>query len=168
MNDTLKSILSRRSVRSFKDTLVSKDDVSLIVKAGIYAPTACNRQPLFIVGIASEDKVKEVKDIIGGGKQFYGASAIIMVFKRNEDDFSEIDCGAAMENMLLASHSLGLSSCWIHCVRDLYNDPKNNALLMKALGLKKSYSLMESIALGYIQGDEPLPKPRNMQGDNVI
>jgi nitroreductase len=168
MNEVMDAIVSRRSVRSFSDEEVSANAVSSILKAGLYAPSACNRQPLFIVGLASKDKVKAFKDLLDGGKEFYGASAIIVIFKRSDDHLAELDCGAAMENMLLAAESLGLSGCWIHCLRDKMNTPENQDKIAKLLNFKSKHEAMEAIALGYRKGDKPLSKPRNMQGDNVL
>jgi nitroreductase len=168
MNEIVAAILSRRSVRSFKADPVREDQLDTILKCGIYGPTGRNAQPLFFVALRDPAKKEELLKGLGVEKNYYGAPVILFVLERLEDRFTALDTGAAMENMLLAAESFGLSGCWIHSGTEAMNTSEGKALVKKVLGLKDEATVVETIALGYREGDKPAPKPRNMTGDKVI
>jgi nitroreductase len=168
MNEILPAIQNRRSVRSYSEEAVSKEAMEAIVRAGHLAPTAVNRQPLFFVGIVSQEILHQIKDFLGSGKELYGATAMVIVFQLKADPFNELNTGAAMENMLLEIESLGLSGCWIHCLRDRLSSPEGIRFLAKLLGLPEGVVPSECIAVGHIQGEKPAMKQRNFALDKVL
>lgn len=154
--ELFEAIEKRQSIRRFTSQKIAKEDLEKIVKAGVLAPTGRNTQNLEIVGVSNPEILNKLLSHIGGGKEYYGATAIVFVLEKTPDNLSELNAGACMENMLLAATSLGISSCWIHCTRKMFADENSKQLLKDVLGLDHEMTLLESIALGYKDGDVPV------------
>ena len=123
--DTLQAIKERYSCRNFKDGSIDKEILDKVILAGLQAPSGLNQQPWKIIVITNKalldemDKAtmahfKELEDqslynrmMSRGGKVFYNAPCLILVVKQNNKD---LDCGIVVENMALASTSLGLGN----------------------------------------------------------
>ena len=118
MSDTLAVIHSRKSVRNFTGEAVSKADLDKIVRAGMAAPTAANKQPWFFV-IVTERKIL---DELGAGlpyaKMLSKAGAAIIVCAKPDSslngstEFAMIDASCASENVLIAVEAMGLGAVW--------------------------------------------------------
>ncbi len=165
--EVFETIRKRQSVRCFTDKEISYDDIKKIVEAGVLAPTGRNSQNLLIVGVKDKKTVKKLMNYISGGKEYYGAPAVIFVFEKFPDNLSELNAGAAMENMLLAATGLNIASCWIHRGRNLFASEDAKLFLKETLNLDKTYVLLESIALG-IQKDVVPVKEKNPDNGKVI
>lgn len=114
-------IMSRRSVRSFKDDPVSDDDAEKILDAARMAPSGGNRQRWEFVYVKDPRVLRMIKNCSPG---FYGDAAAAIVIGMLEEreafgrtEYSDIvgimDVGFAAENILLAAHALGLGGCAI-------------------------------------------------------
>ncbi|MCI8269065.1 MAG: nitroreductase [Lachnospiraceae bacterium] len=116
-NQTLTTIFNRSSYRgSFKNESVPRADLVTILKAGIAAPSGCNRQTPSFIAVDEETLVKEIKQIFPNSS-CQTAPAFILVFTQEiagvDGRFYNVqDYGAAVENMLLAIKSLGYDTCW--------------------------------------------------------
>ncbi|NBH70490.1 nitroreductase [Clostridiaceae bacterium] len=116
-NQTLNVIFSRSSYRgSFKNEPVPREDLVAILKAGIAAPSACNRQTTSFVAVDDEALVNEIKKIFPN-PSCQTAQAFIVVFTQEIAGvdgrfYSVHDYSAAVENMMLAMKSLGYDTCW--------------------------------------------------------
>jgi len=107
----MEAIRERRSVRRYKKEAVSMEKLMLLVEAARWAPSAGNSQPWEFLLINDEDVVGVLK-IVSPGWLFEAPALILMcINKKRETDWSYFDAGAAMENMLLLAHSLGLGCC---------------------------------------------------------
>jgi nitroreductase len=165
-NDTLNTIKSRRSIRSFKDEQIKDDEVEAVLEAGMYAPSAGNQQAWHFTVIQNKELLawlnREAKE---RAKQlddehikkmanneslniFYGAPTVILVSGEEKAMVIEADCAAATQNMLLAAESVGLGSCWVNLVLFAFNSPKAKEYL-KELGVPDGYKPFSSVALGY-------------------
>lgn len=169
MNEILKAIDERRSYRDYDEERdVKEEDLWEIVKAGSKAPTAVNRQPLFFIAIKDKEIMAKLRAFLNGGKQFYNAPAVILSFKKQEDHLAELDLGASLQNMYLASQSLGLGSCWIHCMRDSLNTEEGRKFLQDLLSLDQPYEPCEALIVGYPRGEKPLKKEKDISLDKVL
>ena len=122
MNETTKVLCERRSVRSFKDSQVPKDILEEILKCGTYAPSGMGKQSPVIICIKDKtyrDKISALnaKVLNSNNDPYYGAPIIILVLADKNIHTNIEDGSCALENMMLAAHSLGLSTCWIHRVK---------------------------------------------------
>ncbi|MCI9184840.1 MAG: nitroreductase [Lachnospiraceae bacterium] len=139
-NQTLNTIFNRSSYRGrFKNEPVPREDLAMILKAGIAAPSGCNRQTPSFIAVDEEELVKGVKQIFPN-PSCQTAPAFILVFTQEiagiDGHFYNVqDYGAAVENMLLAMKSLGYDSCWYERGIRRYTDPIS-ALLRVPEGLR--------------------------------
>ncbi len=168
-NEVIKNMLTRRSVRSYQDKMVDDDSLDLVAKAGEYAASGMNRQPSTIVVV----KDKQTRDllskmnakIMGVNKDpYYGAPIIILVLAdKNVHTYVE-DATLVLANMMLAAHSLGLASCWIHREKEMFESNEGIELLKK-WNLPLNLVGVGALAIGYAKGEIPAAHPRK---DNYI
>lgn len=139
MNEIIKAMEERRSIRKFQPTMPAKEDLAQIVEAGLYAASGMGRQSAIIVAVTN----KELRD------QLAKTNAEIMD-KLDFDPFY----GAPAIFVVLAAHSLGLGSIWIHRAKEEFERPEYQALLKK-LGIEGEWEGIGHCAVGYIDGEAP-------------
>lgn len=113
----LETIFERRTIRKYQEKEVSNDIVIKLLKAGMAAPSARNKQPWEFYVIENKDIQKRIKDYSPAYN--YNSPLLILVCgnktRFNTDkinDFYIQDCSAAIQNILLAAKSMGLGTCW--------------------------------------------------------
>ncbi len=123
-------LLNRRSIRKYKDQKISKENIDKILKAAMYAPSAMNLQAWqFIVIDDRQILVETIKSIPYAEMLRQSAAAIIvcgdLTIEKNESWLLQ-NCSAAIQNILLSAHGLGIGSCWIaiHGMEDVYKNIK--------------------------------------------
>jgi len=104
-------VKERRSVRKYKKNPVPMEKLLLLVEAARWAPSAGNSQPWEFLLINDEDMVSALKAVSPGWLFEAPALILMCINKKRETDWSYIDVGAAMQNILLCAHSLGLGCC---------------------------------------------------------
>ncbi len=157
MNEVLNNIYTRRSIRKFKDQTIPADLISEVVKAGTYAPSGKNMQTFRFFVMQNADSILALQDVVGKGMEnpsytFYGTKALIIVACSKEDVNGVEDGSCALENMMLAAHSLGLGSCWINQLKYCGDKPEVAAYLDK-IGLPEGRRVVGMLALGYADED---------------
>ena len=178
MNDTIKVLLDRRSVRVYDDRPVSKEDLDTIVKCGQYAASANGRQPwhftvitdralLDRISAANRDAVLADPNTPADAREaamepafhsFRGAPAAILVSAENDRVNTIADCANATENMAIAAKALGLGSCYLASHKAAMIAPGGEAL-KKAAGTPDGYIPYFALAVGY-PAEDPAPAPR--------
>ena len=162
-NEVLKTIESRRSVRAYKPDRLKDDEVEAIVRAGLYAPSAANQQSWHFTVIRTKEVIDRLSDDIkqtlrnspekhnqtyGNTEDFhvfYHAPMVVLVSGKEGNMLPMADCSAAIQNMLLAADSLGISSCWIGFTLMHFTDTSKNA----AFGIPHTHKPMFAAAFGY-------------------
>ncbi len=145
MENLLKFLKSRRSVRTFQNKSIPKPELEKIVDAARFAPTARNVQPWEFVVVLDKNKLVELSSLGQNVKLMAGAAAGIVVFCAHTHYFLE-DGSAAICNILLAATALGIGSCWIAGDKKPYSQQVNILL-----GAPANMKLIGLIALGYPQ-----------------
>lgn len=145
MEDFLKLLKIRRSIRVFQDKDIPKDKLEEILDTARFAPTARNVQPWEFVVVTDKNKLAELANLGQNAGFMAQASVCIAVFCADTHYFLE-DGSAATCNILLAATALGIGSCWIAGDKKPYCR-QVNALLNAPSGMK----LISLIALGYPQ-----------------
>ena len=164
MKDAMEVLLTRRSIRNFNDKSIPEDVLNKILEAGTYAPTAMGMQKPIIIAITDKkvrDEVsRENARIMGreGVDPFYGAPVILLVAVENYPN-AVYDGSCVMDNLLNAAWAMGVGSCWIHRAKEELESDFGKKLL-KSLGIVGDYIGVGHAALGYFDGELPLPKPR--------
>ncbi len=165
MTSVMKNLLERRSTRKYTDKAPQRDQLEQIMQAAIYAPSAMGQQNWHFIVINNPQKVQKLAKMVGDatgrdGYNLYGAPAIILISAPRDGKNSMADCSAAVENILLAAHDLGLGSCWINQFRDVWDDKAINDHLTQ-MGLPEGYAVYTASLIGYAQSPtNPEPKPR--------
>lgn len=162
--DAMQNLLTRRSVRSYKPDPIPEDILEKIIKAGTYAPTAMGRQSPIIIAVtdkAMRDKLSKMNAAVNGSDKdpFYDAPALLIVLADKNIPTYKYDGSLVMGNLMNAAHALGVSSCWIHRAKEEFDSEEGKAIL-KSLGIEGDYEGIGHCILGYIDGEEPAPKPR--------
>ena len=169
MQDILETIISRRSVKSYKSDMVPNELVEKVIKAGTYAPSGMNRQAPIIVAITN----KEVRDNLSKtvasmrGRSdfdpFYNAPVVLVVLARKDMFTYVYDGSLVMGNMLLEAHSLGLGACWIHWCKEAFESDYGKSII-SSLGLNPDmYEGIGHCVLGYpeVKPEGLLPRKEN-------
>ena len=166
MNEILQAMHERRSTRKYKPDAVPRELIEQVIDAGLWAPSGMNRQSTIVVAVTNKglrDRLSEANRAIGGWPEgfdpFYGAPVVLVVLARKEAPTYLYDGSLTMANMLLAAHTLGLGSCWIHRAKEEFETDEFKALLAE-LGVEGDYEGIGHCILGYIEQETPA-QPRN-------
>jgi nitroreductase len=165
MNETIRTILSRASVKKYQDRPVEKELLDKIVEAGLSAPSGLNKQApiiLVVTNKAVRDKLSKLnagKDPFFRADPFYGAPAVLIVLVDKSVRTGVYDGSIVMANMMLAAESLGLGSCWIHRAKETFETPEGKEIL-SSLGIEGDYEGIGNCIVGYADGEKPAAKPR--------
>lgn len=161
MNDIIKAMKERRSIRKFKSDMPAKEDIEQIIEAGLYAANAKGRQATITVAVTNKelrDKISAINCKIGGWQDgfdpFYVAPVILIVLAEKDWKNRVYDGSLVLGNMMLAAHSLGLGSIWIHRAKEEFEMPEYQQLL-KQLGVEGEWEGIGHCAVGYIDGEMP-------------
>jgi len=186
MNETIKTILSRRSIRNYKDEQIQDEELQAILEAGKFAPSAMNQQSWHFTVIQNKEMLMRINEAckIAFSKSgnigledraksenfniFYKAPTFIIVSGDQEAIAPQNDSSLALENMFLAAESLGIGSCWIHAMSFLFSIEAGRDL-MKDLGIPEGYTPVGSGSFGYKGVEQqPSPAPRKENTVNII
>ena len=149
-NETLNTICSRRSVRSFTGEAVSNETLTRILRAAMAAPSAVNIQPWAFVAVTNRQTLDQLCAVLPYAKMLDKAGAAIVVCGIPDKDevFSKeywiTDCSAASENILLAVHALGLGAVWTA----VYSDKQRIAAVRKILDIPGNIIPLNVIPIG--------------------
>ena len=119
MNLKLDLIFARRSIRKYKDEPVPEEMIQDILDAAMAAPSACCKDPWHLIVVTAKDMLAKISEGLPHGKMLADAPLGIVVCgdidKAHDNQLSYMlqDCSAAIQNMLLAVHALGLGACWL-------------------------------------------------------
>lgn len=153
------NIMTRTSVRQYTDRPISADTLETLLKAGMAAPTAVNKQPWAFVVTTGRDALDSLATLQPRLKTAAAAITVCGDMTRAIEgegrDFWVQDCSAATENILLAAHALGLGAVWT----GVYPIAERVGNVSRALALPDSVVPMCIIAVGYpVTDQEPKDK----------
>lgn len=168
MNETLKVLKGRRSIRAYLPEPVEEETLRAVLEAGLYAPSAKGMQSVTLVAVRdreTRDYLERENARIAGNpesKTFYGAPDAVVVLTdpaATNDINGQRDGALAMGNMMNAAWSLGLGSCWINRAQEFFDQPEGKALLRK-WGLPERLQGVGICILGRMDGEAPAARPR--------
>ena len=171
MNKTVEDLITRRSVRKFKDHPVPKELLDQVIEAGRYAPSGRNFQSSIIIAVSNPElrnRIAEINCRIGGWAKdfdpFYGAPTILIVLGDKSRPNYLYDGSLTMGNLMNAAHAVGLGSCWIHRAREEF-ETEEGKVLLKKWGIEGANIGVGHCILGYPDMEYPEPKKRK---DNYV
>lgn len=165
MNETLKVLKERRSIRKYRAEQVREEDLNAILEAGTWAATGKNLQSPVMVVVQDQETISYMSKLnaqIQGNPNadpFYGAPTVVVVLADGENYNWMADGSLVMGNLMNAAWAIGVGSCWINRAKELFDMPEGKELLKK-WGLPETLRGVGNCILGYIDGDIPAPKPR--------
>ncbi|MDD6307991.1 MAG: nitroreductase [Clostridia bacterium] len=161
MNETVKSLTTRRSCKNYADKHIDKECLAEIIEAGLHAPSGMNRQTAIFVAISDEEVVEKLSKMNAAvlGVQtdpFYGAKDVIVVLAKKVGTYI-YDGSLAMGNLLNAAWSMGIGCCWIHRALEVFETEEGKALLQE-WGITDEVEGIGFCTLGYAK-EETKGKP---------
>ncbi|MBP2172827.1 nitroreductase family protein [Methanococcus voltae] len=156
----MEAIFERRSIRKYLEKPISKELILDLLKAGMYAPTACNQRPWEFLVIDNPETLLKITEVHPYSQMLKEAPVCIAVCCNKDrtnkigDPFWDQDCAAATENILLEAQDKGLGAVWL----GVY--PKENLMndLKRILGIPENVIPFALISLGY-----PAEKPEYVE-----
>lgn len=152
---SLENIFTRRSIRKYKDETVSLEQIQIILRAAMYAPSAANAQPWHFIVIDDRAILDRIPTIHQYANMVHSAPlAIVVCGDLDKEKFPgrwPLDCSAATQNMMLAAHAMGIGSVWV----GIYPDEKNMKDFRRLLNLPNHIMPLALVPMGY---SESIPK----------
>ena len=163
-------MMSRRSIRAYKDSTISRETLKAILKCGINAPNGMNRQSYEIRVIDSPTLIDSITKAVvkdnpkiaeraGFKNIFVNAPCVVCIAYDTHYDMAQIDCGLLGENILLAAWAKGIGSCCLGSSARWILDSPSAKPYLDRMAFSKGYELLYCIALGY-PDETPDARPR--------
>ncbi len=170
MNEIIRAMKTRRSIRSYRDEQISEEQLSAILEAGVYAASGRGQQASMLVAVQDPVVIELMRKLNARvmGKDtdpFYGAPTVVVVFADSERITYIEDGSLVIGNMMLAAHSVGVDSCWIHRAKETFESEEGKALKQR-WGIPESYVGIGNCILGYRAGE--LPKAPERKPGRII
>jgi len=164
VNETLKTLIERRSCRSYKPDPVPAEILDQILEAGSYAATGMGKQSPIMIAVTDKkirDQLSKMNAAVMGASNdpFYGAPVVIVVLANRAVPTYLYDGSLVMGNLMNAAHSLGIASCWIHRAKEEFDSAEGKAIL-KDLGIEGDYEGIGHCILGYAAQENKTAAPR--------
>ena len=165
----IRTIMARRSIRSYKSNPVSRDTLDVILNCGINSANAMNRQSWEIRVVDNACLIDSVTRAFlrvnpkmantpGFVNMFRNAPSVIFIANETASGMSQIDCGLLGGNIMIAATSLGLGTCCLGGPIAFLKSDEGKFFLDK-LAFSEGYELLYAIAIGY-PAESPEAKPR--------
>ena len=187
MNEVLKAIHERRTVRDFRPDQIREDDLTTILEAGHQAPSAWNRQPWYFTVVQkqslldrivdsargalemhSPDQVKAMPWLVAPGfHYFYHAPTVVFISAQTSIESAPGDCAIALMNMIYAAQSLGLQTCAVITALAAFSTEAGPGFV-KDLQIPEGFSPMYALVLGHSSKPIPMAAPRKEDFVNFI
>lgn len=159
--DLLEGLHTRRSIRTYADQQISREQLREIIHAGTMAPSGMNNQPWRFVTIQNKEVLLKLAQLTKYSHIVRKAAACIAVFVDKEAMYHEMkdhqSMGACIQNLLLAAHGMGLGGVWLGEIL------KSAKEVRELVGLSEQYDLMAVVALGYPAGKGGRPDRRPVE-----
>ena len=155
MNEVIRALRERRSIRKFKPDMVPKDKIEAILETGLYAASGRGQQKPIVIAVTDKvlrDKLSKVNCEIGGWDPafdpFYGAPVVLIVLAPKDWPTYIYDGSLLMGQLMQAAYAEGLGSCWIHRAKEEFEMEIGREILKK-LGIKGDYEGIGHCVIGY-------------------
>ena len=150
-NETLTTILNRKSVREYTNREISSEIMNDLLKAGMAAPSSRDRRPWHFIVISDKQLLDDLGNNLKNASCLKNANKAIVVCGDTllSDNCWELDCSAATQNILLAAESFGLGAVWTA----VYPYADREQVVNDAFQLPENIRTLAIIPLGYPEGE---------------
>jgi len=156
-NPVIDALLKRRSIRRYSVNPVDKSDIRLMLKAGMYAPSARNEQPWHFIVIDDRGLLDKIRKVHPYASMLSGAALAILVCGDEKlelsKDYWPVDCAAATQNILLAAFALGLGAVWL----GVYPRPERQSSIREVFNLPAFVHPFSLISVGHPAEEKGMP-----------
>lgn len=165
MNESMNTLLTRRSIRKYKTDQITDEELKQILEAGTYAPSAKNEQGSLMIAVQNKALIAQLSEMNRKIWQkdidpFYGAPTVVIVFGNKEHGQNGwSDACLVMGNLMNAARAIGVASCWINRAKEMFETPEGKAL-MKEWGVPDNMMGVGNCILGYAERPNPKALPR--------
>lgn len=165
MNEVMNNILTRRSIRKFTDTPISREILDDLVQAALHAPSGMGKQIWKFTVVTNKNAIKRLAEAIKTtlnrpGYDLYCPAAIIIPSNLRDSNWGKEDDACALENIFLAANSYGVGSVWINQLQNICDTPAIRDIL-NDFGVPANHVVYGMAALGYPDPDTVIqPKER--------
>lgn len=164
-------MMSRRSIRNYKDSLISRETLDEILKCGVNAPNGKNLQA-YEIRVLSHSLIDSITSAVVKDKPelaeregfkniFVDAPCVLCIAYDTTYDMSQVDCGLLGENIILSAWSKGIGSCCLGSSARWIKDSPSAKPFLDRMAFSDGYELLYCIGLGY-PDETPEAKPRTM------
>ena len=170
-NETIRTIMARRSIRQYHALPVARDTMMQIMTCGINAANGQNKQSWEVRIVDNPTTMQQIQDLMVTGNPnlqadmvrgcMRGAPVMVFIARDLGYDFSAYDCGLLAGNMMLAAQSLGVGSICLGSPVRFINQAENSAEILSMLNLSENYELCLCVGFGYAN-ESPAAKPRDI------
>lgn len=159
----IETIANRRSYRGkYKPIPVPRDDLITIMKAGLDAPSGCNKQTTSFIAVDDKETLEKLHGVIDPPVGETAPAMICVLAQRinayRDRCFAVQDYSAAIENMLLALTELGYQSCWYE--GHITGEDKIGYKMAKILNVPDDYELVCFLPVGIAEAEPDRPKKK--------
>ena len=163
MNEAMKTLYERRSIRRYQSKQITREELDAVVRAGVCAPSGKNRQSAIIVAVqdkATRDELSRLNAAVLGTQSdpFYGAPTVLVVLADANSPYAVEDGSLVLGNLMNAAKAIGLGSCWINRAKEVFASDVGKSLLKK-WGVEGDWIGIGHCILGY-PDEEPAMKTR--------
>lgn len=153
MNETMNTILTRRSTRKFLDKPIPGEELNQLIQAALHAPSGMGKQTWQFTVVKNREKIQELAAAIRTvlqreGYDMYQPEVLIIPSNDRDSRFGKEDNACALENIFLAAHSMGIGSVWINQLQGICDDPLVRGIL-SSFGIPDHHVVYGMAALGY-------------------
>lgn len=156
--EILEGIFTRRSIRKYTNQEISTDQIQLLIKAGMYAPSANNQQPWHFIVINQTEILNAIAKVHPYAKMLTKAQFAILVCGDENLELGKgywvVDCSAATQNILLAAHAMGLGAVWL----GIHPREERKKEIKKIVGLPNHIHPLSLISIGYPAEQKETPE----------
>lgn len=161
--NVIDAIYNRHSYRGkYKDIPVPREDLIKIMKAGLEAPSGCNKQTTSLIAIDDPEVLKKLHSVITPPVGETAPAAICVLTQRlnayRDKCFAVQDYSAAIQNMLLTIVALGYQSCWYE--GHITDDDKIGDKMARILNVPADYELVCFLPIGIAESTPALPRKK--------
>lgn len=168
--EILECINNKRSIRAYTDEIIPKEILTNLIELGTKASTGSGLEPWGFVIIQNKDEIDSLSEMI---KQylldnfeqypylhqyeswlknpkysvFNHANTLLIIYGNTESHWHVYDCSLAAGNIMLASNSMGIGTCWIGFAEYILNTKE----FKEEHGVPEKYELVCPMSMGYIK-----------------